>query len=123
MLIGRALKSNARLLLALAATIIASAPICSRADDSASSRTVKYSNPTTVEGARHLYKQIERAAGYACGTDSTDLDKPGRCVREAVGRAIHGVNNPNLAQLYIEENGMAEAQRFGISLDVMTAQR
>jgi UrcA family protein len=123
MLIRKVLKSNARLFLALAATVIASAPICSHADDSAPSRKVKYSHPTTPEGARHVYAQIERAANYACGTDSADLDKPGRCVREAIGRAIHDVNSPNLAQVYIEKNGMAEAHKFGISSDVMTAQR
>jgi UrcA family protein len=123
MLIRRALKSNARLLLALAATVIASAPICSHADDSAPSRKVKYSNPTTAEGARHLYAQIERAANYACGADSTDLEKPSRCVHEAISRAIHDVNNPNLAQVYIEKNGKDEAQKFGISSDVLTAKR
>jgi UrcA family protein len=125
MLIRKALKSNARLLLALTATVMASAPICSHADESASSSKVKYSNPTTAEGARHLYAQIERAANYACGTSSLDVEvmmnAPGPCVHEAVSRAIHGVNNPNLAQVYIERNGKDEAQKFGISSDVMTA--
>jgi UrcA family protein len=121
MLIGKALKSNARLLLAFA--VIASAPICGHADDAAPVRKVKYSNPTTVEGARHLYAQIERAANYACGSDSTDLDKPSLCVRDAVGRAIRDINNPNLAQVYIERNGRNEAREFGISAAVITAQR
>ena len=125
MLIRRVLKSNARLLLALTATVMASAPICSHADESAPSRKVKYSNPTTAEGARHLYAQIERAANFACGTSSTDIEvingTPGPCVHEAISRAIHDVNNPNLAQVYIEKNGKDEAQKFGISSDVMTA--
>jgi UrcA family protein len=127
MLITRSLKSNARLLLALTATVMASAPICSHADDSAPSRTVKYSNPTTVEGARHLYVQIERAANYACGTSSMDTEAiagtPGPCVHLAISRAIHDVKNSNLAQVYIEKNGRNEAQKFGISTDVMTAKK
>lgn len=127
MSITRSLKSNARLLLALTATVMASAPICSHADESAASYKVKYSNPTTVEGARHLYVQIQRAANYACGTSSIDtesiMNAPGPCVHEAISRAIHDAKNPNLAQVYIEKNGKDEAQKFGISSDVMTAKK
>jgi UrcA family protein len=125
MSIARALKSNSRLLLALTATVMASAPVCSHADESAPSRTLKYSNPTTAEGARHLYAQIERAAYSACGTSSMDTEEiagaPGPCVHLAISRAIHDVKNPNLAQVYIEKYGQNEAQKFGISTDVMTA--
>jgi UrcA family protein len=124
---GYVLKSNARLLLVLTATVMASAPICGHADESSASSTVKYSNPTTVEGARHLYVQIERAANYACGTSSADIavinGTPGPCVHLAISRAIHDAKNPILAQVYIEKNGQNEAQKFGISADVMTAQK
>ena len=127
MLITRALKSNARLLLALTATVIASAPICGHADESAPSYKVKYSSPTTPEAARHLYAQIERAAYYACGTSSSDFEvingTPGPCVHEAISRAIHDAKNANLAQVYIEKNGKDEAQKFGISSDVLTAKK
>ncbi len=128
MLTTRVLKSNERLLLALTATVMASAPICSHADESAPSYKVKYSNPTTAEGARHLYEQIERAANYACGTSRTtskqiDSKSPGPCVHEAISRAIHNAKNPNLAQVYIEKNGKDEAQKFGISNGVMTAKK
>jgi UrcA family protein len=127
MLIRTALKSNARLLLALTATVMASAPICSHADESGPSREVEYSNPITAEGARHLYAQIERAAYNACGTSSTDIEvimgHPGPCVHLAISRAIHDVQNLNLAQVYIEKNGLDEAQKFGISSNVITAQK
>jgi len=127
MLMKRALKSNARLLPALTAAVIMSAPICSQADESAPAYKVKYSSPTTLEGARHLYVQIQRAANYACGTSSADtesmMNAPGPCVHEAMSRAIHDAKNPNLAQVYIEKNGKDEAQKFGISSDVMTAQK
>jgi UrcA family protein len=127
MLITRASKSNARVLLALAATVMASAPICSHADGSAPSYKVEYSNPTTAEGARHLYAQIERAANYACGTSSADIQTimhaPGPCVHEAISRAIRDTKSPNLAQVYIEKNGKDEAQKFGISNDVITARK
>jgi len=127
MLITRALKSNARLILALTATLVASAPICSHADESASSYKIKYSHPTSAEGARNLYAQIERAANYACGTSSSDIEAimhtPGPCVHDAISRAVHDAKNPNLAQVYIEKNGKYEAQKFGISSDVMTAKK
>jgi hypothetical protein len=48
---------------------------------------------------------------------------PGPCVHLAISRAIHDVKNPNLAQVYIEKNGRNEAQKFGISTDVMTAKK
>lgn len=125
MLTTRALKSNARVLLALTATVMAAAPICSHADESAPSYNVKYSSPTTAEGARHLYAQIERAANYACGTSSMDTEvmmhAPGPCVHDAISRAIHDAKNAKLAQVYIEKNGMDEAQKFGISGDVLSA--
>jgi len=122
----RAWKSNARLLLALTATVMASAPICSQADESASASVkVRYSNPTTVEGARNLYARIESAANNACGTSSTDYQviagSPGPCVGLAIGRAIHDAKNPNLAQVYIEKNGLDEAQKLGITSDVRYA--
>jgi len=127
MLITRALKSNARLILVLTATVMASAPIGSHADESAPSYKVQFSNPTTVEAARHLYVQIETAAYYACGTSSYDTEvrmrTPGPCVHEAISRAIHNAKNPNLAQVYIEKNGKDEAHKFGISSDVMTAKK
>ena len=126
MLITRALKSNARTFLALTIAVMASA-ICSHADESAPAYKVKYSNPTTAEGARHLYVQIERAAYSACGTSSMDTEviagAPGPCVHLAISRAIHDAKNPNLAQVYIEKNGKREAQKFGISSEVMTAKQ
>ena len=88
---------------------------------------VRFSNPTTAEGARHLYARIERAANIACGTSSTDYEviagTPGNCVRLAIGRAIHDAKNSNLAQVYIDKNGFDEAQKYGITSDTRTAQR
>jgi UrcA family protein len=123
----RALKSYTRLVLALSATIMASAPICSHADDSAPSYKVKYASPATAEEAAHLYSRIERAANYACGTSSSDAEviagAPGPCVHAAISRAIRDSKNRSLAQVYISKNGMAEAQKFGIAGDVYTAKQ
>jgi UrcA family protein len=125
MLITRALKSNARLLLALTAAVIASAPSYAHADASAPSYKVRYTKPTTVAGALHLYVQIEQTANYACGTQSSlsevRMHAPGPCVHDAISRAIHDVNDPKLAQVYIDKNGKDEALKFGISSNVMTA--
>lgn len=127
MLNTRALKSYTRLMLALSATIMASAPICAHADDAEPSYKVKFANPTTPEEARHLYAQIERAANYACGTSSNDAEvimgTPGPCVHEAISRAVRDSKNRNLAQVYIAKNGTDEAHKFGIDGDVVTAKR
>jgi hypothetical protein len=79
------------------------------------------SRPVSVDA------QIERAAYYACGTSSSDTEvvmgRPGPCVHEAFSRAIHDAKNPNLAQVYIEKNGLDEAQKFGINSGVLMAQK
>jgi UrcA family protein len=122
------LKSNARILLALTATVIASAPIC-HADDSPVSVRVKYSdlNTDTVQGAHRLYTRIEAAANSACGTSNTDaeviMSGPGPCVRNAIARAVRDVKSPALAQVYIEKNGARSAQEFGITAEMRTASK
>jgi UrcA family protein len=122
MLIKRALKLDARLLMAVSATVMALAPIYSHADESAK---VKYANPTTVEAARHVYRQIETAANLACGQQTEDIEVmarlPGPCVHDAVSRAIQKINNPLIVQAYIDNNGKDEARKFGITSDAMSA--
>jgi UrcA family protein len=123
------LGSKARMLIVLGATVIASAPICVHADSPFApvSVHVKFSdlNPNTAEGARRLYLRIEAAAYAACGESPSDtpelMSAPGPCVRDAVGRAVHGAKIPNLAQVFIERNGVDAAQQFGIMGEVRTA--
>src|SRR5580692_6614745 len=99
----KTLKSNARMLLALAATVVAAAPICSHADESAEAAVhVKYSSSdlSTKEGARHIYSRIEAAANTACNTSSTDIDfimrGPSPCVRRAIAHAVNATKSSNL---------------------------
>ena len=120
------LKSNAGMLLALAATVMASAPICSHADESAQAAVrVKYSNSdlSTREGAHRIYSRIEAAANAACGTSSSDIDfimrGPSPCVRGAIARAVNATQSSNLAQVYIEKNGDYTAHEFGVRTDVL----
>jgi UrcA family protein len=123
------LGSKARMLIVLGATVIACAPICVHADSPFApvSVHVKFSdlNPNTTEGARRLYSRIEAAAYAACGESLSDtpelMSAPGPCVRDAVGRAVHGAKIPNLAQVFIEKNGVDAAQQFGIMGEVRTA--
>jgi len=51
------------------------------------------------------------------------MNAPGSCVKQAVGHAVQSAKIPSLAQLYIRHNGTEAAQEFGITTDVMTAQR
>jgi UrcA family protein len=87
---------------------------------------VKFSdlNPNTTEGAHRLYARIETAAYYACGESKSDTPEmmfaPGPCVKDAIGHAVRGAKIPNLAQVFIEKNGVDAAQQFGIG-DVRTA--
>ena len=75
--------------------------------------------------AIRVYALIERNANYACGASNNDIDAmmntPNRCVQGAIGCAIHQIKNANLAQVFVENNGEDEAQNFGITSDVMTA--
>ncbi len=123
------LKSNAGMLLALAATVIASAPICSHADEptQTAQRVVKYSKSdlSTAEGAQHIYSRIEAAANDACGTSHTDIDFIMRgnspCVRRAIARAVNATKSLNLAQAYIDKNGVDVAHEFGVRTEVLTS--
>ena len=125
----KSLRSKARMLIVLSATVIASAPICVHADSPfvPVSVHVKFSdlNPNTPEGARRLYSRIEAAAYSACGESPSDMPEmmfaPGPCVRDTIGRAVHGARIANLAQVFIEKNGVDVAQQFGIKADVRTA--
>ncbi len=122
-------RSSARTLLTLSAAVIASALICVHADSPFDpvSIQVKFSdlNPNTTEGAHRLYARIERAAYAACGESTSDTAEmmlaPGPCVKDAIGRAVHGAKIPNLAQVFIEKNGVDAAQQFGIQGNVRTA--
>ncbi|HSY04813.1 MAG TPA: UrcA family protein [Steroidobacteraceae bacterium] len=124
----KTLKSNAGMLLVLAATVIASAPICSHADEStqAAEHVVKYSKSdlSTTEGAHHIYSRIEAAANDACGTSRTDIDFIMRgnspCVRRAIARAVNATKSSNLSQVYIDKNGVYVAHEFGVRTDVLT---
>jgi UrcA family protein len=127
MFANKILKPNMRVLLAVAATVIAAAPICSRADDSApAAARVKYtaSDLSTVEGAKRIYWHIEQAANSACGTSNMDTDVimrgPSPCVQDAIARAVNAISNPVLARVYVEKNGPDLAQKFGVAQDVRT---
>ncbi len=123
------LRSSARVFLTLSAAVIVSAPICANADSPFApvSVQVKFSdlNVKTTEGAHRLYARIETAAYAACGESKSDTPEmmfaPGPCVKDAVGRAVHGAKIANLAQVFIEKNGVDAAQQFGIQGDVRTA--
>jgi UrcA family protein len=125
----KSLRSNARMLLALSATVIACVPICVHADSPFApvSVQVKFSdlNANTAEGAKRLYARIETAAYAACGESKSDTPEmmfaSGPCVRDAIGRAVHATKIPDLAKVFIEKNGADAAQRFGIMGDVRTA--
>jgi len=104
----------------------ASAPICKSRRRVGTSVKVKYSNRLPPKGGRHLYAQIERAANYACGTSSMDMEAMMNapalvCMMRL---AVHTQRQkPNLAQCTSNKNGKDEAQKFGISSDVMTAKK
>jgi UrcA family protein len=127
-MVSKFVESSTRAFLALAVIIAASAPLCSRADESTPrSVRVNYSNlnVNSTEGARKLYSRIYRAANYACGTSDTDMDVmvrgPGPCVKDAVARAVLKLNRPQLTQVYVEINGVDVASTFGIRSDTRTA--
>ena len=75
-------------------------------DNDVPSIVVRYSNQTlaTDQGVQQLYSRIVRAANQVC-PDATIRDLAARagvqqCRRQAVARAIHQIDNPQLAALY-----------------------
>ena len=126
----KTLKPNARMLLALAMTVMASAPICSHADEPALAAVrVKYSasDLSTSEGVHRIYWHIEQAAYAACGESAKDIDVTMRgaspCVRGAIARAVNATKSTFLARVYIEKNGFYVAQQFGVMQDMSVAVR
>jgi UrcA family protein len=124
----KTLKPKARLLLAVAATVIASAPICSHADDSAPAAVrVRYTalELSTIDGAKRVYWHIEQAANSACGTSSMDTDVmmrgPSPCVQDAIAHTVNAIKSPVLARVYLDKNGSDLAQKFGVVQDARTA--
>ena len=100
-------------------------PLCSRANEfEAVFAHGKYTdlNISAVAGARRLYSRIEEAADITCGTSDTDviMRGPGPCVRDAVARAVQGLKNSTVAQVYIEKNSLDAAQKYGISNPVLS---
>jgi UrcA family protein len=125
---NKILRPNTRLLLAVAAMVMAAAPICSRADDSAPAAVrVQYtaSDLSTVEGAKRVYWHIEQAANSACHTSNSDTDVmmrgPSPCVRDAIAHTVNVIKNPVLARVYVEKNGSDLAQKFGVVQVARTA--
>jgi UrcA family protein len=125
----KSLGFRARMLLTLSATVMASAPLCVHADSPFAPVTtqVKFSdlNPNTPAGAHRLYARIEAAAYAACGESKLDtpemMSAPGPCVKDAIGHAVHSAKIPNLAQVFVQKNGVDAALQFGIQDDVRTA--
>jgi UrcA family protein len=75
-------------------------------DNDVPSIVVRYSNQTlaTDQGVQQLYGRIVRAATQVC-PDATIRDLAARarvqqCRQQAVARAIHQIDNPELAALY-----------------------
>jgi UrcA family protein len=64
-------------------------------------------------GARDIYARIERAAVSSCGTPVQSAADP--CVQGAVAQAVRELNTPQLARVYVDTNGYALAQKFGIA--------
>jgi len=128
---GTARTASGKVLLALAAMVLAYAPVCVHAESPQSTVTVKVRiadlNPYTTEGGRRLYSRIEKAAVAACAASSSDLEAMmmarQSCVREAIGHAVHSVDIPSLSRAYIKRNGFESAEKFGITNDVLIARR
>jgi UrcA family protein len=115
-------------LLALATATAALTPIRTHADDfSTHSERVNLANLdlNSVEGARKAYARIKAAAFSVCGEQSMDIEimvrGPGKCVQEAIARAVLGVQSAELSKLYIKRNGIQIAALYGVTSPIVTA--
>jgi UrcA family protein len=115
-------------LLALATATAAVAPINTRADDfSPHSERVSLAklDLNSVEGARKAYTRIKAAAFNVCGEQNMNIEVmvrgPGKCVQEAIARAVIGVQSAELSKLYIKRNGTQVAALYGVTSPIVTA--
>src|SRR5271163_3698511 len=118
-MLTRFFKSNVAASLAIGVAVAAFLPVCSQADEPEQSVKLHYQreNLQSVEGARKVYMLIVQAANSACGASSTDTDVimrggPGQCVQETVARAVRQIDNQQLVQVYIAQNGMNRAREY-----------
>jgi UrcA family protein len=94
------------LLCGLAGAIASSAASAAPGDEAPSQVKVKFSPAmlATEDGARSVYHRIVKAAELACPDMPTDSRIPNqavlRCREQAVARAVHQINNPQLAEVY-----------------------
>ncbi len=122
------LNSKMRAVLCATAAIVAFAPICVHADDAAQKIRFTSAAADTPAGAAHLYALIKQAADAACGTSDSDSDVIYRhgsspCVKDTMADAVRRINSSQLSQLYIKENGVDRAAKYGIDTAVRTASR
>jgi hypothetical protein len=79
----------------------------------------------SVEGARKAYTRIKAAAWSVCGESSTDIEVmvrgPSECVKDAIARAVIGVQSVELSKLYIKKNGVQMATLYGVTSPIVTA--
>jgi UrcA family protein len=118
-------------LIALAGGIAALTPVSGHADEFApvSIRVnVAGLNPNTVEGASKIYGRLERAAWTACGESATDIqvlatNGPSKCVKDALAKAVRSVHSVELAQIYVQHHGSKLAKEYGVTPEILTAQK
>jgi UrcA family protein len=115
-------------LLALATATVVLSPKGAHADDfSTHSERVNLANLdlNSVEGARKAYARIKAAAWSVCGESSQDIGVivrgPSKCVKDAIARAVIGVQSDELSELYIKRNGIQMAKLYGVMSPVVTA--
>jgi UrcA family protein len=115
-------------LLALATAAAVLTPIRSPAGDlSVHSERVSLANIdlNSAEGARKAYSRIKAAAWSVCGESSADIEVmvrgPSECVKDAIARAVIGVQSVELSKLYIKKNGIQMAALYGVTPPIVTA--
>ena len=119
--------SLALLALALATATIALTPRTHADDFSAHSERVSLANLdlNSVEGARKAYTRIKAAAWSVCGESTQDIGVivrgPSKCVKDAIARAVIGVQSVEVSELYIKKNGVQLAKLYGVMPPIVTA--
>jgi UrcA family protein len=93
-----------------AAVALFSATVANAETSDVPSVTVRYDDLdlATTHGAHMLYRRIVAAAEQVCPARTRDLAKLARahsCQVNAVSRAVHDVNSPQLAAIYVRRVG------------------
>ncbi len=123
---------NAKFIICIAASAacaVFSAPVQAKSHEvtvkitvSTAGLDLKFSQP---DGAREVYRRLQRAADTACGdgrrVDLQPVASLHGCYEKVLGDAVHLAHQPQLSIVYLATHTVRDAAKYGIEVPVRLA--